>query len=177
MAIAALLAGSTIMMAQTTPRTPPPSDPSSPTTTTPRASGELKHSDKSFIEKVAKGGQKEVQLAQIAAERATNPQVKEYAQMLVTDHQQMNNEVMTLAANKGVQLPVESPKLDKWSNKKANEFDKDFIKEMVDEHEDDISLFEKAAKSEDAEVAAFAQKYLPKLQSHYTQAKDLKKTY
>ncbi len=48
---------------------------------------------------------------------------------------------------------------------------------MVEAHEDAVSLFEKAAKSEDADIAAFAQKYLPKLQAHYTAAKDLKKMY
>ena len=39
-----------------------------------------------------------------------------------------------------------------------------------------VKLFEKASKSDDAEVAAWAQKTLPTLQHHLMMAKDLKKT-
>ncbi len=141
------------------------------------AADNLKHSDKAFIEKAAKAGQTEVQVSQIATERATNPSIKDFAQMVVSDHTQMNNELSALAATKGVALPATDAKIDKWSAKKATEFDKDYVKEMVEAHEDAVSLFEKAAKSEDADIAAFAQKYLPKLQAHYTAAKDLKKMY
>jgi putative membrane protein len=141
------------------------------------APGDLKHSDKAFIEKAAKSGQAELQISQIAADRATNPQIKEYASMVVNDHQQMNSDLAALAAKKGVTLPATDAKSDKWSKKKTDEFDKDYVKEMTDAHEDAVSLFEKAAKSDDPDVAAFAQKYLPKLQAHYTAAKDFKKTY
>ncbi len=143
----------------------------------PAAMGELKHSDKVFIEKAAKAGQAELQISQIAAERATNSQIREYAHMLVNDHRQMNNDLATLASAKGVTLPAADSKSEKWSGKKPTEFDKDYVDEMADAHEDAISLFEKAAKSEDADVAAFAQKYLPKLQAHYTAARDFKKMY
>jgi len=138
---------------------------------------ELKRSDRHFLEKAAKASQAELQISQIATERAGNPQVREFAQMIVSEHQQLNRELTDLAAAKGVTLPVSAAKLDKWSAKKANEFDKDYVNEMVSQHDEAVSLFEKAVKSEDPEIAAFAQKYLPKLQAHHTAAKDFKKLY
>lgn len=157
-AVAALVAGGAAMAAQT-------------------ATGELKHSDKAFIEKAAKAGQEEVQISQVALERATNPQIRDFAQTIVNDHQQMNSELATLASSKGVALPTKEVKVDKWQSKKATEFDKDYVKEMAGEHDDAVSLFEKAAKSDDPEIAAFAQKYLPKLQAHKTAAESFKKMY
>ena len=47
---------------------------------------------------------------------------------------------------------------------------------MKSDHEDAVKLFEKASKSDDLEVAAFAQKTLPALLHHLEMAKDLKKT-
>jgi putative membrane protein len=142
-----------------------------------QAADGLKHSDRAFIEKAAKNGQAEVQISQIATERASNPDVKSFAQMVVSDHQQLNTELAALAATKGVTLPANDVKLSRWTDKKSTEFDKDYVKEMADQHDDSVSLFEKAAKSEDADIAAFAQKYLPKLQAHLTAAKSFKKLY
>ncbi|HEY4301824.1 MAG TPA: DUF4142 domain-containing protein [Candidatus Didemnitutus sp.] len=141
------------------------------------ASDSLKHSDRAFIEKAAKAGQKEVQLSEVAAQRATNPQIREYAQMVVNDHKMANDELAALAERKGVMLPAADVNVSKWTEKKTSAFDKDYIDEMVDDHDDAISLFEKAAKSDDPDIASFAQKYLPKLQSHYTQAKTFKNMF
>ncbi len=139
--------------------------------------GEAKHSDRSFIEKAAKAGQKEMQISQIAAERASNPRIRDFAQQIVRDDRQMNNDLSGLASTKGVALAVNEFKLEKWSAKQSTEFDKDYVREMAGDNDDTISLFEKAAKSDDADIAGFAQKYLPKLQAHLTAAKDFKKMY
>ena len=120
---------------------------------------------------------KEVSVSQATLDRLMNPQAKAFAQMMVTDHSKANSELMALAAKKGVTLPAkdDSAKLmEKWS-KKTNEVDEDYIEEMVDDHQEAVELFEKASRSEDAEIAAFARKTLPTLQHHLTMAKDLKK--
>lgn len=173
-----------------TPNHPNPNSPSNaPTQTAPDltvpdrtarqagANSDLKHSDKSFMEKAAKAGQKEVAVSQIALERATNPKVREFAQMMVDDHGQANGELTQLASGRGLALPVTTVKTDKWTDKKAANFDKDYVDEMVDDHQEAVSLFEKAAKSDDPAVAAFAQRYLPKLQEHLAHAKQLKAAY
>jgi putative membrane protein len=57
----------------------------------------------------------------------------------------------------------------------GSDFDRRYAESMgVDAHEDTIELFEKAAGSaEDADIKAFAQKTLPKLQQHLKMAREL----
>ncbi len=126
----------------------------------------LSHSDRSFIEKAAKAGMKEVEISQIVEGRVMDPQVKNFAQMMVADHMAANTELASLAALKGVTLPKESTKAsEKWA-KKDKDLDKDYVKQMKEDHEDAVKLYEKGEKSEDPDVAAFARKTLPTLQHH-----------
>jgi putative membrane protein len=136
----------------------------------------LSHSDKAFLEKAAKAGMKEVDVSQTVEERLTNPQVRIFAQMMVTDHAKANEELTALAARKGVNLPPDKMKYtEKWS-KKDKDLDEDYVKEMKDDHEEAVKLFEKASKSDDADIAAFAQKTLPTLQHHLSMVSELKNT-
>jgi putative membrane protein len=139
------------------------------------AADSLSHSDRSFMEKAAKSGMKEVDISQAVQARVTDPQVKSAAEMMISDHTAANKELMDLAAKKGVTLPADDMKAsEKWS-KKDKDLDDDYIEEMKDDHEDAVKLFEKAAKSDDPDIAAFATKTLPTLQHHLTMIKDIKK--
>jgi putative membrane protein len=60
--------------------------------------------DRRFLKKVAKGSEEEVALAQLAQQRSSNEQVKQYAQMLATDHEKMNHQLEQLAQRKGVEI-------------------------------------------------------------------------
>ncbi|SRR6266540_574586 len=173
-ALVSAVSFSALLSAQTSP-----ADPTAPAVKERRVDTygdtKLKHSDESFFEKAAKAGMKEVTVSETTLDRLTNPQVKAFAQMMVGDHSKANAELMALAAKKGVTLPPKETKFEsKWS-KKTKDLDEDYMKEMVDDHEDAVKLFEKASKSDDAEIAAFAQKTLPTLQQHLTMARDLRK--
>jgi len=67
---------------------------------------QLKWGDKRFVKKVAEGGQLEIAIAQLAADRATNADVKSFAQQLVNDHQEMSQKLEQLAQNKGLQSEI-----------------------------------------------------------------------
>jgi len=54
--------------------------------------------------KASENGMKEVALSQLAAQRATNAEVKSFAQQMVTEHTQVNQALMQLAQQKGVTL-------------------------------------------------------------------------
>ena len=120
----------------------------------------------------------EVQVSRLAAERAGNPQLRQFAQRMVQDHETVNRELRALAQSKGVDLTaeaLENRQWDKIAQKKAKEFDEDYVEHLVEAHDDSVDLFEKASKSEDSEIAAFASKHLPTLQQHYSHAKELEK--
>ena len=56
------------------------------------------------------------------------------------------------------------------------DFDKAYMRIMVDAHEEDVDEFEdETTDARDADIRAFTTRMLPTLQMHYTQAKDLRK--
>lgn len=67
-------------------------------------SSSVKRSEKKFLTKVAESAPKEIAMAQLAVERASNPQVKSYAQQIISDHEQMSQQLVQLAQAKGVEL-------------------------------------------------------------------------
>lgn len=136
----------------------------------------MRGTDTGFIEKAAKAGMKEVAIAQAALPNLTHPSVRDFAQTMIKDHGAANEELSTLALRKGVTLPSLDGKVsEKWAKNRKNA-DKDFMKAMVDDHQEVVSLFKKGSKSDDAEVAVFANKTLPKLEHHLIMAKDLEKS-
>jgi len=154
--------------------------PNSPTRTLERRADDtsaLSHSDRTFLEKAAKSGRKEVEISEAVVSRLADPQIKAVAQSMVSDHAAVNTELMALAARKGVSLQPEKDSLkagEKWA-KKTKDLDDDYLKEMKDDHEEAVKLFEKALKSDDADIAAFARKTLPALQHHLMTVKQIKK--
>jgi putative membrane protein len=152
-----------------------PTQVPSPTPTSAPAK-EVSHADRSFMRKAAAAGAKEIAISQAVMDHLTNPQAKAFAQQMVTDHTAVNTDLMALAEQKGVQLsPRDDSSLSAEWSKKVDGVDRDYAKTMVSDHEEAVKLFEKASKSEDPDVAAFAQKTLPTLQHHLMMAQDLKK--
>ena len=143
-------------------------------------SSSVSRSDRRFIEKAAQSGMTEVEVARLASARATDSSLKTFAQQLVNDHEAVNAELATLAARKGVALPSpdrETVRYDALTKKKVGtEFDEALAKQIAADHEDAVSLYDKAAKkSDDPEIATFASKYLPKLEEHRRTAETLQK--
>jgi putative membrane protein len=128
--------------------------------------------DSSFIKSAAEGGMSEVELGQLAQQKATNPAVKDFGAMMVTDHTAANDKLKALAASKQVALP-ESPSLMQKASKSkldmmsGDSFDKSYVKGMIDDHKADIKEFQKeATEGKDPEVKAFAVATLPTLKKH-----------
>ena len=119
----------------------------------------------------------EVELGRLAATKATSPEVKKFAQMMVDDHSKANDELKALAQQKNISLPAslseeKQKKLTDFNEKKAEDFDKDYIDFMVEDHEDDIEEFEEQAKNgKDAELKTWASGKVATLRHHLEMAK------
>ena len=128
--------------------------------------------DAKFAVAAANGGMAEVELGMLAQEKATNVKVKDFGAMMVKDHTKVNNELMALAKSKGITLPNaidndEQKVKNDLSAKSGAEFDKAYVKNMIDDHKGDIKEFEKASKNlKDVDLKAFAVKTLPTLKMH-----------
>jgi len=136
--------------------------------------------DRRFVTKAADDGNDEIALAKLAAERATNPEVKSFAQKLVDDHTQVASELSGIASQKNVKIDKDNDKdrtYKRLSKKSGADFDQEFVEHMIDEHEKDIKMFEKAANdAKDPDVKAFASKHVDHLRSHLQQAQSLRQS-
>jgi putative membrane protein len=128
--------------------------------------------DNDFMMKAAQGGMAEVELGRLAATKATNAEVKKFAQKMIEDHSNANTELKALATKKGVTLPADvgsehKALMDKLKNLSGADFDKAYVSAMVDDHKKDVSEFEKESTGgTDADTKAFAAKTLPTLKTH-----------
>jgi putative membrane protein len=129
-------------------------------------------SDTDFVEDAAIGGMSEVELGKLAATKAASADVKNFGQMMVTDHTKANDELKALATKKGWKLPTEvdsshKSTADDLKSRTGADFDKEYVEEMVDDHETDVKAFEdKAKNATDPDLKAFAEKTLPVLRKH-----------
>ena len=140
-----------------------------------------KEDDVEFAVEAADDGMLEVQLGTLALTKASSPQVKQYAQMMVDDHTKANDELKALAQQKNITLPTtlsnESQRIYDNFKEKTEGFDKDYMDQMVKDHRDVIDDFEEQAKEgEDAQVKTWASSKLVALQSHLQEAERLQET-
>ncbi|MBX9853478.1 MAG: DUF4142 domain-containing protein [Cytophagaceae bacterium] len=142
----------------------------------------LSDKEKDFIKEAANNGMLEVQLGKLANEKGMSKDVKEFGHHMVMDHDKANKELKQLAMQKNVMIPDSldddgKDKVKNLSTAKGKDFDKKYMKSMVDDHKDAVEDFEDIAKnSEDADLKALAEKTLPTLREHYMKAQMIDST-
>jgi putative membrane protein len=133
-----------------------------------------------FMVEAASGGMMEVQLGQYAATNAASAAVKQFGQMMVNEHKKSDSILSAIAQVKNIAIPnVPGEKhqahINDLTKKKGAEFDKDYMKMMVEDHEADIKKFEEISKdAKDEDIRNFATNTLPVLRKHLAQAKKIK---
>lgn len=137
--------------------------------------------DTTYVTKAAAAGLLEVQASQVAITRASNPDVRAFAQRMVKDHTTVGDELKTLAGKKGITVPATLPsderaKLDKLNTLEGAKFDRTYADEVgVKAHKEAVSLFDHASKSaKDPDIKAFFTQNLPTLREHLQMAEQLK---
>ncbi len=135
--------------------------------------------DLAFINDAAPGGMAEVELGKTALQKSSNADIKAFAQKMVDDHSKAGDELKQLAAQKKVTLstellPAHKQLMDKLSKLSGADFDKEYVKAMLEAHNKDVTAFESVSKTAgDADVKAFATKTLPTLKMHLEMIKDI----
>jgi putative membrane protein len=130
--------------------------------------------------KAAQGGMAEVTLGGTAAQRATNADVKNFGNQMVTDHGKANDQLKTWATNKGIALPAELAEehkktADDLAKKTGGAFDKAYMDAMVKDHEKDVSEFKEAqSKVTDPDLKQWVDTTLPVIEGHLKMAKDIR---
>jgi len=120
----------------------------------------------------ARGGMAEVELGQLASQKAQSDQVKQFAQRMVQDHGKANDELKSLAQQKNITLPTEldgkhKATHDRLSKLSGAQFDRAYMQDMLQDHRKDVNDFRKESQSgKDPDVKAWAAKTLPTLEEH-----------
>ncbi|MDT5262824.1 MAG: putative rane protein [Acidobacteriota bacterium] len=128
--------------------------------------------DQKFAMEAAMGGQMEVELGKLAAQKGASDEVRQFGQHMVDDHSKANEDLMQVASGKSMTLPTAlSPKMQmemqKLSAMSGEKFDKEYVKMMVKDHKEDVAAFQKEASGGmDADIKSFATRTLPTLQEH-----------
>ena len=137
-----------------------------------RKAGEVR-----FLKEAGQGDMAEIQLGQLAQQKASSPEVKQFAQRMVTDHTQNQDQLKQVAQQEGVTLPTKlSPKdaaararLEKLSGKA---FDHAYMLDMVKDHTKDVAKFKDESKENVAgPVKNYVDQSLPTLESHLKDAR------
>ena len=132
-----------------------------------------------FLVKSADARMMHAQGGLLASRKGTSASIRKYGQLMMKDQSMLLKEIKKLAKAYKVSLPREmsNKKIGDHrdlSGEKGHDFDEKFIKVMTAGLEQDIKLFGKAVLSGNEEVSAFAQHYLPLIQSHLNQINDIK---
>lgn len=120
----------------------------------------------------------------LAAKKATNPKVKQFAQMMMADHHQLRKQGADLAKKLGVTpeppandpvTPLEQKETEALTAApKGAEFDRTYIQQEVTAHQAVLDLADQAHQSADnAELKALIEKARPLIENHLRQAQAL----
>jgi putative membrane protein len=136
--------------------------------------------DKMFVQHAMAGSTAEIKLGQLASEKASSQQVKQFGQMMVQDHTQLNDQMKPIAQQMGVSmtsntLPPEHQQLQtKLEGLSGDAFDKAYMKAMVKDHQKDLSEFKKESKNgQSPEVKNVAQQGSQVIQKHLQMAQQV----
>jgi putative membrane protein len=138
--------------------------------------------DAGFAKDAAIGGMMEVELGRIATQNASSDKVKQFGQRMVDDHTKAGNELKAVAAKHNLTLPDQLDSkhqmmVDRFSKMSGAQFDREYMSDMVKDHETDIADFRKETSSgSNRDLKDFAAATLPTLQDHLRQARETQST-
>lgn len=143
--------------------------------------------EKRFFEDVTIANMAEVELGRLAAQKATNPEVKKFGEMMVEGHTKGLETLRTLGAPHNLPMPTELDDKhrdlrEKLSKLSGREFDREYIQAMVDGHEDMEGKLsprtnERAGENTfENKINQWAATTLPTVQQHLEKAKQIDAT-
>ncbi len=139
----------------------------------------LDQQDQQFIRKAAADDMAEVELGKLAQQKASSNNVKDFANTMVSQHQQNLDQLKQVAQKENVEIPStpsakEQAIKDKLSNLNGQAFDRAYMKHMVRDHSKDVPEFKaELNKTSDPDLKSYIQQTLPVLEHHEQMAKQV----
>ena len=141
--------------------------------------GQFSADDYKFACEAARGGILEVQAGDLARTQGASPTVRQFGERMVTDHTRAGNDLKAIASRRGATLPAaldrkDQRRLESLRKLTGRDFDVAYAKDMVEDHKEDLKLFQKAAQdATDADLKAFATTGSGMIEQHLEAAKQM----
>jgi putative membrane protein len=144
------------------------------------ATSDIQSETQSVLNKAAVEVQVEISLGQLAAQRASNREVREFGQQMVEDHKKAGQQVELLALKHGITLsPGEDhehhKKLEELSRLSGHAFDREYMDYSIRDHESTLEAFQRRAQIvQDQDIKQWISLLLPILEGHREKAHRVK---
>jgi len=138
----------------------------------PVVTDQFNQTDLTFLNNAAQGNLLEIQTGQLAATQGGSDSVRSLGQMLVTDHQNAQDQLDSIATSQNVTLPDSADAngqgmYNALVGLSGAQFDSAFIHMQVAAHDTSITMYQTYANSGTfSSLKAYANRNLPVLQMH-----------
>ncbi|HVE40307.1 MAG TPA: DUF4142 domain-containing protein [Planctomycetota bacterium] len=136
-------------------------------------------STESFLMQIAECNLAETAAAKEAQERASNSEVRKFAQQMLGDHAKVESELSDLARRKGITLPdreneLHHRELTRLKEAGGVDVDRRYVAMVLGDHEKGVAMLQdNSTGAKDPEVRDFAQNAWPRCQGHLRTAREL----
>ena len=140
-------------------------------------------SDKKFVRTALEGGNAEVALAQLAMQKGSSEDVRQFGQKLMDDHRRLADQMRDVAQKEGIRPPDGESTKSKATEAKLRTlsgpaFDKAYIGAMVKEHREDLDAFNReASKGNDTAIKDAASRGALLIGQHLKLAEELARSH
>ena len=142
--------------------------------------GNASERDARFLKEAANSGLFEMQASQLAIQAAGQERIKEFARIMLVEHEKIDGDLKSLAFTRKIELSINlegdrRDTLDALQQETGPDFDKRYVEHVaIQAHKHAVMLFTEAyEKADDDEIKAFAGKTLETLQQHLQHAQNL----
>ncbi len=128
--------------------------------------------DRNFVRTIAQGNRAEAQFGRLALKRGHSATLRDYGTHLVSDHGHIQDDLVKLAAARGISAPGYMTPMDqhlyaRLDALRGKSFDAAFKTAIVKHHNHALMTYERELrKGQDAGIRAYAQKNLPMIRQH-----------
>lgn len=161
-----------------------PAIPTAPGRTTPtapnsRSTTSVSSLDQEFLKMAANSDQFEIRTSQLALEKTSNPEVRQYAQKMIQEHTESTQQLTQLAAKKGTTLPTtpnafQQAVIEQLIPLTGAQFDRAYLAAQTNGHMLTVAVYQtEVGQGKDSDIQSFANKLLPTVAGHYQMASQM----
>ena len=133
-------------------------------------------SGKEFLRRFAASNKRQMKITATAQKEGESQKIKEYASMIMKDHQQLQRDLDKLTGSFAFEkLDLVVTRSKALNSDAQHRNSSEYIQMTIEDHQNMIRLLEAARVSDDASLSTLANKYLPILKKHLSAAQDLTK--